>query len=160
MIAPPRPDCRPEGSSPMIAPTTLAVAAILKAEKTYGSDDGTRTFQRTRHELAAYVRISSSARGSADWSPRSVLIATGKKVRSAAITATAPQRWSDDGSFGFTQTITIGAIARIGTVWLATMYGMTPRWSSRECTSTTPMAKPTTAPIANPNAASFAVKSA
>ena len=89
-----------------------------------------------------------------------MLIATGKNVRYAAITATAPQPWSPAGSFGLTQTTTIGAIARIGIVWLATMYGRKPRWSSRECTSTTPIAKPTTAPIANPNAASFAVKSA
>ena len=59
-----------------------------------------------------------------------------------------------------TQITTIGAIARIGIVWLATMYGRTPRCISREWTSTTPSAKPTTAPIANPNAASFAVKSA
>ena len=40
------------------------------------------------------------------------------------------------------------------------MYGRKPRCSSREWTSTTPSAKPTTAPIANPTAASFAVKSA
>ena len=65
----------------MIAPTTLAVAAILRAEKTYGSDVGTRSFQSTAQRLAAYVRISSSARGSADCRPRSVLITTGKNVR-------------------------------------------------------------------------------
>ncbi len=37
----------------MIAPTTLAVAAIRSAEKTYGSDAGTRSFQSTVHLLAA-----------------------------------------------------------------------------------------------------------
>ncbi len=81
MIAPPSPSWRPDGSSPMIAPTTLAVAASRSAEKTYGSEEGTRSFQSTSQRLAAYVRISSSARGSADWRPRSVLIATGKNVR-------------------------------------------------------------------------------
>src|SRR5581483_6257458 len=116
MIAPPRPSWRPDGSSPMIAPTTLAVAASRSAEKTYGSEVGTRSFQSTVQRLAAYVRISSSARGSADCSPRSVLIATGKNVRYVAITATAPQPCSGPGSFGLTQITTIGAIARIGTV--------------------------------------------
>src|SRR5579864_3006100 len=76
------------------------------------------------------------------------------------MTATAPQPCSDGGSFGFTQTTTIGAITRIGTVWLATMYGSRPRCASRECTSPTASAKPTTAPIAKPTTASFAVKSA
>ena len=37
----------------MIAPTTLAVAAILSAEKTYGSEVGTRTFQSTVQRPAA-----------------------------------------------------------------------------------------------------------
>ena len=40
------------------------------------------------------------------------------------------------------QTTTIGAIARIGTVCEATMYGRNPRRSSRECASTTPSGKP------------------
>ena len=39
------------------------------------------------------------------------------------------------------------------------MYGMKPRWSRRECASTTAIAKPNTAPIRKPTAASFAVKS-
>ena len=64
-----------------------------------------------------------------------MLIATGKKVRYAAITATAPQPCSGPGSFGLTQITTIGAIARIGIVWLPTMYGMKPRCSTRHCAS-------------------------
>src|SRR5438874_10423811 len=143
----------------MIAPTTLAVAASLSAEKTYGSELGTRSFQSTIQRLAAYVRIRSSARASAERRPRSVLIVTGKNVRYAAITATAPQPCSGPGNFGLTQTTTIGAIARIGIVWLATMYGSRPRCSSRECTSTIPSAKPTTAPSPKPTTASLAVKS-
>ena len=44
MIAPPRPSWIEAGASPMIAPTTLAVAAIFNAVKMYGSADGTRSF--------------------------------------------------------------------------------------------------------------------
>ena len=53
MIAPPSPFWIDDGSSPMIAPTTLAVAATLNAEKRYGSDAGTRSFQKTVHSPAA-----------------------------------------------------------------------------------------------------------
>ena len=35
----------PPVSSPMIAPTMLAVAAILRAVNRYGSDAGRRSFQ-------------------------------------------------------------------------------------------------------------------
>ena len=55
---------------------------------------------------------------------------------------------------------TIGAIARIGIVCDATMYGMKPRWSSRDSESTTAIANPKIAPRTKPAAASFAVKSA
>src|SRR3954469_20999602 len=112
MMAPPRPSWSPDGSSPIIAPATLAVAASFNAANTYGSDAGTRSFQSTAQRPAAYVRIRSSARASADWRPRNVLISTGKNVRYEAITATAPQPCSELGSFGLTQTTTIGAIAR------------------------------------------------
>ena len=37
----------------MIAPTTLAVAEILSAAKRYGSEAGTRSFQRIDQRLAA-----------------------------------------------------------------------------------------------------------
>src|SRR3954454_65585 len=134
-------------------PTTLAVAQIFSAVNRYGIDAGTRRYQSTFHGLAPYVRMRSCARGSADWSPRSVLIVTGKNVRYAAITAT-------DCQPDFSQTTTIGAIARIGIVCDATMYGRKPRCSRRECTSTHARKKPTTAPSAKPTAASFAVNHA
>src|SRR3954451_14321110 len=105
----------------MIAPTTDAVAATRSAENRYGIDVGTRSFQRMCQRLPANERMSSSARGSADCRPRSVLIVTGKNVRYAAITATEPHPESECGSLGFTQTTTIGAMARIGTVCDATM---------------------------------------
>src|SRR5205823_1696537 len=123
MIWPPSPSWIDDGSSPMIAPTTLAVADTLSAAKMYGSAAGTRSFQRMRQFPAAYDLISSSARRSAECSPRIVLIVTGKNVRYAAITATAPQSWKRVGSFGFSQTTTIGATTRIGTVCDATTHG-------------------------------------
>ena len=44
----------PDGSSPMIAPTTLAVAAILqRGEEVRASTRGTRSFQSTVQRLAA-----------------------------------------------------------------------------------------------------------
>ncbi len=80
-IAPPRPSWIDDGSSPITAPTTHAVAATRNAEKRNGSDAGTRSFQKTAHSPAAYERMSSTADGSADWSPRTVFTVTGKKVR-------------------------------------------------------------------------------
>ena len=76
------------------------------------------------------------------------------------MTATAPHPANASGSFGFTQTTTIGAIARIGTVCEATMYGRKPRWSRRDCESATAIRKPAVAPSAKPTAASFAVNAA
>src|SRR6476469_8114001 len=137
----------------MIAPTTLAVALIFSALNRYGSDDGTRRRHSTCHGDAAYERISSCARGSIACRPRSVLIVTGKKVRYAAITAT-------DCQPAFSHTTTIGATARIGIVCDATMYGSSARCASREWTSPTASANPTTAPIAKPASAAFPVNHA
>src|SRR2546423_13104175 len=110
----------------MIAPTMLAVADTRSAEKRYGSDVGKRSFQSTVQRFAAYERISSTARWSAACRPRSVEIATGKNVRYAAMTETEIHAvtWIDAS-----QTTTIGAIARIGTVCEATTQGRKPRWS-------------------------------
>ena len=146
----------------MIAPTTLAVAAIFSAVKMYGSADGTRSFQRIVHPRAAYECMSSSAQGSADWSPRRVLTVTGKNVRYAAITETRTQ---SGGGPPPIETLpsprtTIGASARMGIVCEATTYGMTPRRSTSKCARTTPSTNPTTAPNRNPTAAARAVKSA
>src|SRR6185295_4264788 len=110
---------------------TAAVAEIFSAVNRYGSEAGTRRRQRTLQLLAAYESISSKARGSADFSPRSELIATGKNVKYAASTDTAFQ---PSTPFEPRPITTIGAIARIGTVCEATMYGSRPRSSSRECT--------------------------
>ena len=58
------------------------------------------------------------------------------------------------------QMTTIGAIARIGIVCEATMYGSNPRRRKVQWTSRTAMRKPPIAPSAKPTTASFAVKSA
>src|SRR5438093_7508073 len=70
--------------------------------------------------------MSARASGSTARSPRDMLTVTGKKVRYAALTAFENQ---DVPS----QTTTIGAMARIGTVCDATTYGKSPRSSQREC---------------------------
>src|SRR3954469_9497354 len=114
----------------MIAPITLAVAEIFSAENTNGIDAGTRSRHSTFDRPAAYDRISSSARGSGECRPRSVLIATGKNVKYAAITATPTHGCTP---FVPSPSTTIGAIARIGTVWDTTMYGSRPRRNRVEC---------------------------
>src|SRR5579862_5779927 len=101
----------------MIAPITLAVAEIFNAVKRYGRDAGTRSRQRIAQRPAAYDCISSSDRGSTAFRPRSSLIATGKKVRYAAMIATDSQPGTP---LLPSPTTTIGAIARIGTVCEAT----------------------------------------
>src|SRR5712692_4320523 len=96
MIAPPSPCWIDAGASPMIAPTTLAVAAILSAVKMNGNADGTRSFHRIVQRRAEYECMSSSAHGSADCRPRSVLTVTGKNVRYAAMTDTRTQSGGAD----------------------------------------------------------------
>src|SRR5918994_2173309 len=162
MIQPPSPSWIDDGSSPITAPTTLAVAAILNAEKRYGIAAGTRSFQNTDHSRAAYDSMSSTAAGSAERRPRTVFTVTGKNVRYAAITETRIQ------SFGVqpamltfpSPTTTIGARARIGIVCEATTYGMIPRCKTPKRAISAPSRNPTVAPIANPTAASFAVNRA
>src|SRR3954453_2496530 len=141
----------------MIAPTTQAVAETFSAEKMYGNAAGTRSFQRIFQRLAAIARLNSTARRSVESRPRSVLIATGKNVRYAAITEPENQAatWRLPR-----YTTTIGATARIGTACEATTYGRSPRCRIFHCDMKTPSAKPTEAPSTKPTAASFAVKSA
>jgi len=57
-------------------------------------------------------------------------------------------------------TTTIGAIARIGTVCEATMYGMIPRSRKRDCDSTTARRKPIVPPSRKPARASLPVNQA
>src|SRR5438067_12427097 len=102
----------------MIAPTIARGAAIRNAENVNGSEAGTCSFQRIRQRPAAYERISSTARGSADCSPRSALIVTGKKVRYAARIATDTQSVTP---LVPRLTTTIGAIESSGIVCDAAM---------------------------------------
>ena len=149
-IAPPRPSWIDEGSSPMIAPTTLAVAETLSAAKRYGSDAGTfslpeapTTARRVRaHQLerARVGRVEAAQRVDRDREEGQV---------------GGDHRDRDPGgepAASPSQTTTIGAIARIGIVCEATMYGRKPRCSSREWWSTTPIAKPIAAPSSEADA--------
>ena len=86
-----------------------------------------------------------------------MLIATGKNVRYAARIATDFQPATP---FEPSPTTTIGAIARIGTVCEATMYGRIPRSSSRDCERATASPKPTTPPRRKPASASLPVNHA
>src|SRR5439155_14650552 len=97
--------------------TMLAVAATLSAANRYGTEAGMRSFQKIVQREAAQLRISSRARGSGEVRPRSSAIVTGKNVRYEA-TMTIPTR-----PFPKAKAMS-GARARIGIVWLATMYGM------------------------------------
>ena len=82
-----------------------------------------------------------------------MLTVTGKKVRYAAITAFDTHEVPS-------HTTTIGAIARIGTVWDTITYGSRPRSSSRKRAKSTARASPVTAPSAKPIRASSAVYAA
>ena len=88
---PAEPVLEDDGSSPMIAPTTHAVAATRKRREQERQRRPGRAASRARPTLRGVRAHQLDARGSADCSPRSVLIVTGKNVRYAAITATAPQ---------------------------------------------------------------------
>ncbi len=78
----PRPSLSPAGSSPMIAPMTLAVAEILSAVKMNGSAAGTWSFHSSWPGRAAYDRNISTLLAGGERRPRRVLIVvTGKNVR-------------------------------------------------------------------------------
>ncbi len=55
-------------------------------------------------------------------------------------------------------TTTMGAMAMMGTVWLATTYGMNARSASADLVNSTPSANPKAAPMANPTKASRSVQ--
>src|SRR3990172_4495075 len=147
MITRPRPSATPPGPSPTIAPTMLAVAAILRAVNRYGSDAGSRNFTYACHGDAAYDRISSMARGSNERRPRIIAIVTGKKVRYVAMMTTLMTLWPKANTI-------IGARAMIGMVWLAMTYGTKARSKRREWTNAVASARPTNAPTTKPIPAS------
>ena len=131
----------------MIAPTMLAVAAIFKAVNRYGRDAGKRTFQYVAQRVAAYERMSSSARGSGERRPRIIAIVTGKNVRYVAMMTTL-------ATLGPKAYTIIGASATIGIVWLATTYGTNARSASRKWTKIVARSSPSSAPSTNPMNAS------
>ena len=117
----------------------------------YGSAAGTRNFHKTSFGVAAYNLMSSTAVGGGERSPRDVLIVTGKNVRYVAIIDATIYAGRSSCRPHIT---TMGARARIGTVWLATMRGMNPRSATFERTKSTPNPKLITAPATKPTRAS------
>src|SRR5438477_9699821 len=96
-----------------MAPMTQDVAAILSAANKNGNHDGTRSFQNTWAGDADRTRISSSALGSTDSRPRTMLTSVGKNEINAAIMIF--------GAYPLPNSSTrIGAMAMIGTVRIAT----------------------------------------
>ena len=83
-----------------------------------GSAFGTRSFRNTCASEADTDRSSSTAAGSTRVRPRTVLIITGKKQRTAAIIA-LDSCWSNPN-----QLLNSGAKARMGTELAATANGI------------------------------------
>ena len=79
--------------------------------------------------------------------PFTVPTSTGKKLSQAEITALGR---SPVTPMLARTTMTIGAMARIGTVWLATAQGMTDWSMARLCTMPTASRIPASVPIRNP----------
>ncbi len=94
--------------------------------------------------VAAYERISSSARGSGERRPRIIAIVTGKNVRYVAMITTEVTFWP-------TANTIIGASATMGMVWLATTYGTNARSASREWTKTVARMRPSDRPDDEPD---------
>ena len=142
----------------MIAPTTLAVAATLSAEKRYGSEAGTRSFQRIVHaaprvrahqlERARVDRLQAAQRVDRDGEERQVGRDHGHREPAGQRRCRQPDH--DHRRDRQDRHRLRGRRCRAGSRAA----------SSRECASTTPSTKPDTAPSAKPTNASLAVKSA
>src|SRR6187402_3111706 len=100
--------------SPTIAPIVASVTARRSAVKMYGRAFGTRSLRNTSDSGVAYERSSSSDSGSTVVRPRTVLMSTGKKQRTAATIAL--ESWLSRPN----QLLNSGAKARIGTELAAT----------------------------------------
>ena len=79
-MAPPSPPWIDDGSSPMMAPTTLAGAEIFSAVNRYGIEAGIRasTGPTAARRVGVHQLVGP---GIGERRPRSVLMVTGKKVR-------------------------------------------------------------------------------
>src|SRR5206468_2235545 len=130
----PRPACEAT-NSPTIAPTTAAVAVILSAESTYGSAFGRRIFTKTFHFGAPKTRPRSSSSSSICVRPTAVLITTGKKPISAAMSTLGTTPYPS-------QSRKSGATATFGSVLTTTRNGTSARAVVSDHAIATPSATP------------------
>jgi len=146
-IRAPSPATAPVGNSPMIAPTRLAATATFSDVKRYGSAAGQRSFQKVCAPLAFQVRIWSSSMVSGLRNPFTMPTTTGKNERYIEISALgrSPAIPIEEST-----TMIIGAMARIGTVWLAITQGITLALVVRSCTIPTASRIPSAAPSTKP----------
>src|SRR5262249_39867763 len=108
----------PPKYSPTIAPIIDSTVATFSPVKRCGREFGMRTRRNCEIRPAAYDCISSIAEGWTEVRPRSVLIITGKKHRTATIAIL------ENGFSNPNQSFMIGANAMIGIALAATAYGM------------------------------------
>ena len=140
-----------------MAPTRLAETAIFSEANRNGAEAGSRSFQNTCPGVAFQVRIRSSCIRSGLLSPVTIPTTTGKKLRYALMIALGriPDRPSE-----FSTTMIIGAMARIGMVWLAMAQGITLMSIARLWTIPTASAIPATVPMAKPSSVALSVTQA
>ena len=103
----------------MIAPTTLAVAAIFSAVKRNGSEAGTRSFQSIA-QRAARVRAHQLDRARVGRLEPAQRVDRHREEGQVGGDDRDAHQSGDAGSFEPSQMTTIGAIARIGIVCEAT----------------------------------------
>src|SRR2546430_1776458 len=122
-------------NSPTMAPTTAAVAVILSAESTYGSAFGSLIFTKTFHFGAPKTRPRSSSSSSICVRPTAVLITTGKKPISAAMSTLGTTPYPS-------QSRKSGATATFGSVLTTTRNGTSARAVVSDHAIATPSATP------------------
>ncbi len=97
-----------------MAPTSEIVIATLMLANRNGTEHGHRSFQNTCDGVADQVRIKSRWMGSGEFNPFTMPIAIGKKHRYAEMMDFGSSPRSPTAP---STTMTIGATARIGTIW-------------------------------------------
>src|SRR6266851_10239923 len=115
----PNPRCALKNSA-TIAPIIASVVPTLSAVKTYGSECGRRSFQKTSRGLAATLVINSSACGSIEYRPLKALTTIGAKVINA--TTAILDGWPKPS-----HSTAIGEIAMIGIELSDAAMGSPPR---------------------------------
>src|SRR5262249_6740468 len=137
----------PVGNSPTIAPISEIVIATLRLVNRNGRDAGQRSFQKICAGVADQVRIRSRWIGSGEVRPFTMPVVTGKKHKEAEMIdfGSSPRSPSEPST-----TMTIGAMARIGTICEQMIHGNRLFSSVRACTISTARRIPNALPSAKP----------